>query len=379
MKKRPQILALCLIYAVLSILSPSAFALVSQSDEFYVADYAGVLSNTTKNDIIYANYDLTELCEGAEIVVVTIEYLNGVPSDEYATALFNDWQVGSYDANNGMLLLLVTEELKGWLVVGDGIKDIFTNKVANNYLNTYFWDEVDARNFDTAIRNICEALFTWYADYYGIYFDDVYEPGPVTPTYPSEPDRPNPVAPPPTYISPLRGFFSGFWILFAICLLIIFFSIAIRDRRRYRSYYVHMGMPMPRYRWYYMWGRRPYRTFYRNSRRPSGGMVGPSYRSSNTRTNTRSGGAGRSSSSGTRSGSSGRGSGGFGGFGSGGSSSSRSGSSRGSGGFGGFGSSGGSGRSGGGFGGFGGSSGGSSGGGRSGGGGGFSGGGGGRR
>ena len=88
--------------------APGAQALVEQSADFFVADYANVLTEVTRQDIISANIDLEQECSGAQIVIVTIEYLNGVPSDEYATKLFNDWEVGSREANNGMLLLLVT-------------------------------------------------------------------------------------------------------------------------------------------------------------------------------------------------------------------------------------------------------------------------------
>jgi uncharacterized membrane protein YgcG len=51
----------------------------------------------------------------------------------------NDWGVGSASANNGMLLLLVAKEYKGWLMQGYGIKGSFTDDVANEYLNEYFW------------------------------------------------------------------------------------------------------------------------------------------------------------------------------------------------------------------------------------------------
>ena len=145
--------------------TPSFFA---PSEDYYVTDNAIVLSNATKQDIISANIDLEQKCQGAQIVIVTVEHLNGIPSDEYAIKLFNDWGVGISDANNGMLLLLATEEYKGWLAVGAGISDAFTNNMATDYLDRYFWPDVDARNYDTAVRKICEALFSWYSSYYGI-------------------------------------------------------------------------------------------------------------------------------------------------------------------------------------------------------------------
>jgi uncharacterized protein len=98
-------------------LAVPAFAVVEQSDAYYVADYAGVLSYEIEQKIISSNIDLEQKCKGAQIVVVTVQYLEGIPSDEYAMQLFNDWGVGSKTENNGMLLLLSTEEKKGWLTV----------------------------------------------------------------------------------------------------------------------------------------------------------------------------------------------------------------------------------------------------------------------
>jgi uncharacterized protein len=95
-----------------------AGAVVQRSEEYYVADYAQVLSDDIEQKIISSNVDLEQKCEGAQIVVVTVEYLDGMYADEYAMRLFNDWGVGSREKNNGMLLLLATEEKKCWLTTG---------------------------------------------------------------------------------------------------------------------------------------------------------------------------------------------------------------------------------------------------------------------
>jgi hypothetical protein len=148
--------------------------LVDATPEFYVADYAGVLTSATKKNIIDSNGNrdngLEALCDGAQIVVVTIKYLDdGMKSDEYAKQLFSDWGVGSGSANNGMLLLLVTEEKKGWLEIGSGIRSYWPEDKIESYLNDYFWDDVDAERYDAAMNNILEPLFSWYAEHYGVY------------------------------------------------------------------------------------------------------------------------------------------------------------------------------------------------------------------
>ena len=95
-------------------LGVSAYAVVDKSDSFYVADYANVLSADTEQRICDYNGALEQQCNGAQIVVVTVDYLGGMYCDEYAYQLFNDWGVGSSEYNNGMLLLLAVQEINGF-------------------------------------------------------------------------------------------------------------------------------------------------------------------------------------------------------------------------------------------------------------------------
>ncbi|MDR1329647.1 MAG: TPM domain-containing protein [Oscillospiraceae bacterium] len=359
MKKRVFALLLAALAAV-SLAIP-ALAVVEATPEFYVADYAGVLTSTTKEKIISSNADvngLEALCDGAQLVVVTVKYLDGMYSDEYAKQLFNDWGVGDASADNGMLLLLATEEKKGWLEVGSGIRPYWPEETIDSYLDRYFWDDVDAGRYDAAVNKLLEPLFSWYAEHYGLDFDGG-EPDADIPNGGRIPDYPDTdYSPQPSPVSRIIPFLQGSLIIIVIIVFIVAYS-ATADHRRYNAYYTHLGGPMPPYHFWYAWGgHRPHRVWYHNAhnrRPPPPGGRGP-------------GGPG---------GPGGRGpGGGFGGGNSSGRNNSGGNSSRGSG-FGGFGGGGRS--SGGGFGGFGGGSSGGGGGGHSGGGGGSAGGGGGRR
>jgi len=302
-----------------------ALAVVEQSDSFFVADYANVLKPSTENMIVNSNNDaengLSALCDGAEVVVVTVKYLDGMYSDEYAAQLFNDWQVGDARQNNGMLLLLATEEKKGWLEVGSGIRSYWTSNRINALLDTYFWDDVDAGRYDEAVNATLEQIFTWFADEYGL-FQEVPQDnsGPYT-EYNNDYNMGSTYQPAPA------PRINGFWVFVAVVILIAVISNIGRDRRRYRSYYTHVGTPMPRYHFWYglgFGGRRPYRTWYRQQPRYRAPPPPPRYTSNTTRYNPNTT---RGNGTNTRSG------GGFGGFGG-----SSGGSSRGSG-YGGFGGS----------------------------------------
>lgn len=158
---------LLMILLLTGILMMPVSAVVEQSDSYYVADYANVLSPETEQEIIDANAKLEQTCHGAQIVVVTIDYLDsGYYADEYARILFNNWEVGPKDENNGMLLLLVTEEAKGWLVTGAGLTNKISNQEVNNLLDNYFWDYVDDGKYEKAVTSVFDRLLNWYEDEY---------------------------------------------------------------------------------------------------------------------------------------------------------------------------------------------------------------------
>ena len=247
MKKRFIICVLIMVMAMV-IITP-AFAIVEQTSEFYVADYANVLSNETEQKIIEANAVLENTCNGAQIVVVAVEYLDGLYADEYALQVMNDWGVGSKTENNGMVLLFATKENKGGIAIGDGIDGVFTMYDANEYLEDYFWKQYDRGNYDKAVQNLFPELVEWYEDNYDVnmYMGDPY----YNESYGSSID------------------FGAIFII--VIFLAIFILVAIMgSRQHYRAYYVHMGMPIPRFHIWHMWSgphrhwHDPHQTHYHN-------------------------------------------------------------------------------------------------------------------
>lgn len=164
--------AFCAFVLIAALAVVPAFAALDASSDFYVNDDAGVLSSTTKSEIIDENGNLEHYCDGAQIVVVTVKYLeDGYDSEQYANLLFNNWGVGSSSANNGMLLLLVTEEGRGWLAVGAGLSSALTTDDINDMLDTYLWPDFDQGDFDGAVSSLFAQLLGWYESYYGVSLD----------------------------------------------------------------------------------------------------------------------------------------------------------------------------------------------------------------
>lgn len=134
---------------------------VSPTNEFYVNDYANVLSETTKTHIVNMNVEL-EKKTGAQVVVVTIDTLNGQSIETYATKLFREFGIGDKKKNNGLLLLLVVNDRESRIEVGYGLEgalpDGKTGRIQDEYMIPYYkenhWDDGIKNGFDACLSVI---------------------------------------------------------------------------------------------------------------------------------------------------------------------------------------------------------------------------------
>lgn len=309
-----------LLTAILLTLPAMAIDLDAGSgDAFYVQDTANVLSAATEAQIVSYNETLESQCSNAQLVVVTVNYLDE-DSDVAALQLMNDWGVGSAEDSNGMLLLLVANEYRGWLATGDGIDEIFTDKTADEYLNEYFWDYIDNDQHDEGVFFLTSALYEWYLDYYGVSNVNEYSDagtGPVPDIYSHEYEYYE-----PTHYVERRVGFGGI-LTFILFFAIIWILISTSHFRRMRGWgYTGSIWPI-----FWFGGPRMYRSWHHRHpgpgpRPPHGGPgPGPGGFSSPHRSSGFGGGFGGHSGGGAgRSGGFGGGSrgGGFGGHGGGG-------------------------------------------------------------
>ena len=88
----------------------------------YVNDYAGVLGQTaiTRSNALAAE---VERKTGAQMAVVVVRSLDGIPIDDYANTLARRWGIGKKD-NRGVLLLLAIQDVRDRLEVGYGLEPI---------------------------------------------------------------------------------------------------------------------------------------------------------------------------------------------------------------------------------------------------------------
>ncbi len=164
---------LCLMLAVMCLLAIPVSAkaeIVEPTAQLYVADYANILSTETESMIVEQVTALKAAC-GGEIAIVTIDFLNHLDSEEYAYEILNQWGVGDKKENNGMVMLLVPGEGKGWITVGTGLERYISAGTLDSIMNDWLWDDFDAGNYDRAVTNTFARLLDQYESYYGITVD----------------------------------------------------------------------------------------------------------------------------------------------------------------------------------------------------------------
>ena len=154
------------------------------SDEgAYALDKSGVLSSETENHIARYNQYLAESC-GAQICVVTIPTMDYVGYDDienYAYDLFNAWGIGDKDEENGVLLLLVTDDELCWCLQGEGLEDTLSSSAISDILTENMQDDFYAGEFDSGTKKTFDALYRRLCAIYSVDPDGVddftYDPG----------------------------------------------------------------------------------------------------------------------------------------------------------------------------------------------------------
>lgn len=139
---------------------------------FYAADYADVLSSETENRILSESAALEDAC-GAQIVVVTVDFTDGMDIEDYAYKLFNSWEIGSADHNDGLLILLVPGEENYWVMQGKGLESSLSSGRIQTILDTYMEPYFASEDYDNAVLKSYEQFYAAIAGIYGLSADDL--------------------------------------------------------------------------------------------------------------------------------------------------------------------------------------------------------------
>ncbi len=170
-------------------LSFSSFAVdfPKPTNDFFVNDYANVISDEDEAQIMKIGADLFEQTN-AQVVVVTVESLDGYDVDEYALELGREWGVGSKETNNGIVLLLSVSDRKVTIQVGYGLEGCVTDVKSGEILDTYAIPHLRNNDFSTGLIEAYKAITAVVCYEYGVELNPDYEINYYHNTYDSDDD-----------------------------------------------------------------------------------------------------------------------------------------------------------------------------------------------
>src|SRR5699024_10105348 len=121
--------------------------------EFYVYDEEGVLSSDTKQFIIDVNKQYEQTKEKPQIVVAVVPSLQGIPIEEYTVKLFEKWKIGNQTEDNGVLILLSTQDREIRFEVGYGLEGALTDSGTGRILDRHL-DLLSNDQYDEGLKNV---------------------------------------------------------------------------------------------------------------------------------------------------------------------------------------------------------------------------------
>ncbi|HKC93240.1 MAG TPA: TPM domain-containing protein [Nitrospira sp.] len=130
----------------------------------YVSDHAKVLEDDWRARIRSVAQDL-ERKTGVEMVVVTVPTIKPFPSaNDYATAIYEKWGIGSTQQEHGILILLAVEERQAAMTLGRQMLPVITPTVMSQIASEYLHPSVELGHFGEGLYRTVVALATHSQD-----------------------------------------------------------------------------------------------------------------------------------------------------------------------------------------------------------------------
>ena len=128
-------------FTVLADAAPAVPPRPTAASGIYVQDYAGVISQSDEQKILSIGQDLDNKTT-AQVAVLTVKSLEGIPIEDYALQVLRSWGVGNKEKNNGVLIVVATDDKRSRIEVGYGLEGVLpdglTGRIQDRYMLPYF-------------------------------------------------------------------------------------------------------------------------------------------------------------------------------------------------------------------------------------------------
>jgi uncharacterized protein len=130
-----------------------------------VNDNAHVLSASDAQQL-EQKLDALDDSTSNQIAIVTIPTLNDYPIEDYANKLFRSWGIGNKKTNNGILILVATDDHQVRIEVGYGLEgaipDITAGDIIATDLKPNFKSGLYYKGLDAAVNSLTQAAVGEY-------------------------------------------------------------------------------------------------------------------------------------------------------------------------------------------------------------------------
>lgn len=123
----------------------------------YVSDQAGVFSSSQLADLEAMLNDL-QRATTAELAVVTVKSTQPDTIEQYAVNLFEKWGIGKKGRDNGVLLLLATDDREVKIEVGYGLEPVITDGTAGSILDRYVLPRFKQNDYADGLTDGAKAI-----------------------------------------------------------------------------------------------------------------------------------------------------------------------------------------------------------------------------
>ena len=124
-----------------------------------IVDQANVISADARRIIEPKLVDL-ETKSGIQLVVATVNSLEGQEIEPYANALFRNWKLGEKIKNNGVLLLVAPKERRVRIEVGYGLEGTLTDALSKVIIANAITPRFKAGDFSDGISRGVDDIIT---------------------------------------------------------------------------------------------------------------------------------------------------------------------------------------------------------------------------
>lgn len=140
------------------VLTPPSFALsIPPQPDGYVTDQVGILSPQTKAELENSLRNF-ENETSDQIVVAIFQNLEGESLEDFSIRLAEKWKIGQKGKDNGVILLIFTENHKLRIEVGYGLEGVLPDILAEQIIRNKITPSFRQGDFNTGVLQGIEAI-----------------------------------------------------------------------------------------------------------------------------------------------------------------------------------------------------------------------------